>query len=148
MISLFKGSTRWRHTQHLINVCIPTQVTCYTYPKVTGTVNSWYNSQLNARTHLMVGHRKSPRSRRNVMVIDPLTPSQGHQFHCRVKFFSVSWATVHPLEFDMLHDNAQKIKFLTPSKSQTLGLDPGDLMKIQSNMFYIFHLWEDTQSLV
>ena len=26
--------------------------------------------------------------------------------------------------------------------------DPEDRMKIQSNMFYIFHSWEDTQSLV
>ena len=25
--------------------------------------------------------------------------------------------------------------------------DPENQMKIQSNMFYIFHLWEDTQSL-
>ena len=29
-----------------------------------------------------------------------------------------------------------------------LGHDPGDGMKILSNMFYIFHLWEDTQRLV
>ena len=38
----------------------------------------------------------NPHARSNLMVIDPLTPSQGHQFDCRVKFFSVSWATVHP----------------------------------------------------
>ena len=31
---------------------------------------------------------------------------------------------------------------------QPLGRDPGDQMKIPSDMFYIFHLWEDTQSLV
>ena len=29
-----------------------------------------------------------------------------------------------------------------------LGHDPGRRMKIPSNMFYIFHLWVDTQSLV
>ena len=29
-----------------------------------------------------------------------------------------------------------------------LAHDPGGQMKIQSDMFYIFHLWEDTQSLV
>ena len=34
----------------------------------------------------MARHRKSPRSRRNLMVIDPLTPSQGHQFYRRLKF--------------------------------------------------------------
>ena len=31
---------------------------------------------------------------------------------------------------------------------QPLGHDTGDLMKISSDMFYIFHLWEDTPSLV
>ena len=48
------------------------------------------------RTHSMARHRKSPRSRRNLMVIDTLTPSQGHQFDRRLKFFSVSWSTAHP----------------------------------------------------
>ena len=49
------------------------------------------------RTHSMAHHRKSPRSQRNLMVIDPLTPSQGHQFYRRLKIFSVSWSTAHPL---------------------------------------------------
>ena len=49
------------------------------------------------RTHSMAHHRKSPRSQRNLMVIDPLTPSQGHQFYHRLKLFSVSWSTAHPL---------------------------------------------------
>ena len=35
-------------------------------------------------------------ARRNIMVIDPFTSSQGHQFDYNVKKFSVSWATVHP----------------------------------------------------
>ena len=50
----------------------------------------------------------------------------------------------------MPYDHVQKIKFFTTStpKSQTLGHDPGDRMKIPSNMFYIFHLVEDTHSLV
>ena len=48
-------------------------------------------------THSMARHRKSPRSRRYLMVFDPLTPSQGHQFDPRVKIFSVSWSTAHPL---------------------------------------------------
>ena len=62
------------------------------------------------RTHWMAGHRKSPRTRRNLMVIDPLTPSKSHQFDHRVKFFSVSRSTAHPLKFDMPHDHVQKIK--------------------------------------
>ena len=86
---------------------------------------------LTTRTHSMARHRKYPRSRRDQMVIDPVTPSQGHQFDCRVIFFSVSWATVLPLYFDIPHDLFQKITFLTPStpKSQTLGHGPGDLIK-------------------
>ena len=64
----------------------------------------------------MARHRKSPRSRRNLMVIDPLTPSQGRQFDRRLKLFSVSWSTAHPLLFDMPHDHVQKIKFLTPTQ--------------------------------
>ena len=35
-------------------------------------------NKMETRTHSMARHRKSPRSRRNLMVIDPLTPSQGH----------------------------------------------------------------------
>ena len=62
----------------------------------------------------MARRRKSPHSQRNLMVIDPLTPSQGHQFYRRLKLFSVSWSTAHPLKFDMPHDHVQKIKFLTP----------------------------------
>ena len=64
----------------------------------------------------MARHRKSPRSQRNLMVIDPLTPSLGHQFDRRLKLFSVSWSTAHPLLFDMPHDHVQKIKFLTPTQ--------------------------------
>ena len=53
--------------------------------------------QNHTRTYSMGRHRKSPRSRRNLMVIDPLSSSQGHQFYRRLKFFSVSWSTAHPL---------------------------------------------------
>ena len=46
-----------------------------------------------------------------------------------------------------------EIFFLTPqplmvSPNPTPGHDPGSRMKILSYMLYIFHLWEDTQSLV
>ena len=54
-------------------------------------------SKQRTRTHSMARHRKSPRSQRYVMVIDPLTPSQGHQFDPRVKIFNVSWSTAHRL---------------------------------------------------
>ena len=97
----------------------------------------------------MARHQKSPRSRRNLMVIDPLTPSQGHHFDCRVKSLSVSWATVHPLYFGIPHDHVQKINFLTPPpstpKSKTLGHDPGDPMNIPSNMFYILFVRRHTK---
>ena len=55
----------------------------------------------------MARHRKSPRPRRNLMVIDPLTLSQGHQFDPRLKFISVSWSTALTLKFDMPHDYVQ-----------------------------------------
>ena len=62
----------------------------------------------------MARHRKSSRSRKNLMVIDPLTPSQGHQFDPRLNIFSVFWSTAHPLILIcMAHDHVQKIKFLT-----------------------------------
>ena len=91
----------------------------------------------------MARHRKSPHSRRYLMVFNPLTPYQGHQFDPRVKNFSVYWSTAHPLKFDMPHDHVHKIKFLTPAppSPKPWGThDPGDRMKIPSNMFYIFHL--------
>ena len=57
----------------------------------------------------------------------------------------------HPLQFDMPHDHVKKKKFFWPArrpKVPPLGHDPDAGMKIQFNMLYIFHLWEDTQSLV
>ena len=49
------------------------------------------------RTHSMASHGKSPRSGRNLMVIDPLTPFQGHPFDSRLRFFCVSWSTANPV---------------------------------------------------
>ena len=77
---------------------------------------------LKTRTHSMARHRKSPRSRRNLMVIDPLTPSQGHQVDHELIIFSVSWSTAHPLKFDMPDDHVQKIKFLTPPQGPGGGV--------------------------
>ena len=33
-------------------------------------------------------------------------------------------------------------------KVPPLGHDPGSRIKLPSDMFFVFHLWEDTQSLV
>ena len=66
----------------------------------------------------MTRHRKSPHSRRYLLVFDLLTPPKGHQFDPRVKFFSASWSKDHLLEFDMSHDHVQKIKYLTPQQPQ------------------------------
>ena len=69
------------------------------YKEIIRLFYFYFISTLNkskTRTHSMARHRKSPRSRRYLMVFDPLTPSQGHQFDPRVKFFSASWSTAHP----------------------------------------------------
>ena len=52
----------------------------YIYYKYSDTLNTFnmlcpLNKAKVTRTHSMARHRKSPRSRRNLMVIDPLTPS-------------------------------------------------------------------------
>ena len=76
----------------------------------------------------MAGHRKSPRSRRYLMVFDPLTPSQGHQFDPGLKFFSISWSTAHPFNLICHMTMFRKLKVNPlapppppPPKSQTLG---------------------------
>ena len=62
-----------------------------------GSRNQRSLCKFRTRTHSMACHRKSPRSRKNIMVIDPLTPSQVHQFDRRLKIFSVSWSPALPL---------------------------------------------------
>ena len=66
-------------------------------PGKKGNIHSYCNSNKITRTHSMARHHKSPRSQRYLMVFDPLTPSQGHQFDPRVQIFSVSWSAAHPL---------------------------------------------------
>ena len=87
------------------------------YPILNNQKTS-FKSKYNTRAHLIGRHCKSLCSRRNLMVFDLLTPPQDQQFVPRVKCFSVSWSTDHPLLFDMPHDHAQKIKFLTPQHAQ------------------------------
>ena len=45
---------------------------------------------------MMARHRKSPQSRRNLIVFELLTPHEGHQFDSKLKLSSVSWSTDHP----------------------------------------------------
>ena len=66
-------------------------------PKKSSAKSFIYLLTWQTRTHSMAPHRKSSRSLRNLMVIGPLTPTQGDQFECRLIFFSVSWSTDHPL---------------------------------------------------
>ena len=58
----------------------------------TGIINS-------TRTHSMARHHKSPCSRRNLLVIDLLTPSQGHQFDGRLKFSVYPGLLLIPFNF-------------------------------------------------
>ena len=54
----------------------------------------------------------------------------------------------HPCRFDMPHDNVCK-KFFDPlGTSSAPKSDPGSRIKIPSDMFCIFHLREQTLSLV
>ena len=108
-------------------------------------------NKTTTRTHSMARHRKSPRSRGYLMVFDPLTPSQGHQFHPRVKI------SVHPglllIPFNLICHRTmfRKLNYWPPAPTipKPWGMnDQGDRLKMPSNMFYIFYLWEDTQSLV
>ena len=61
----------------------------------------------------MSRHRKSPRSRINLMAIDPLTPSRGHQFDRRLN------CSVYPglllIPFNLIfHMTMSRKLFLTP----------------------------------
>ena len=104
-----------------------------------------YAFQMETRTHSKACHRKSPRSRRYLMVFDPLTPSQGHQFDPRVKLFN--GLLLIPFNLICHMTMFSKLNFLPPStpKSQTLGHAWRRGPNENPNMFYIFHLWEDTQ---
>ena len=90
---------------------------------------------------------------RNLMIFDLLTSPQGHQFNPRMKSLLAFCSACHPRQFDMPHDHVIKKTFLPPGHPQhlkvpPLGHDPGNRMKIPSDMFCIFHSWEHTQSLV
>ena len=86
------------------------------------------------------------------MVLNPLTPSKGHQFDPRVKIFHcilvfssspLIWYATWPCLENSTFDPSSS------PKSQTLGHAwPRGPYENSVYKFYIFHLWEDTQSLV
>ena len=59
----------------------------------------------------MARHCKSPRSQRNRMVIDPLTPSQGHHFDHRLKFSAYPGLLLIPLNLICYMTMFRKVKF-------------------------------------
>ena len=70
----------------------------------------------------------------------------------RMKILLAFCSARHPRRFDTWQCLKKKI-FMTPSahpapKVRPLGHDPGNRIKIPSDMFCIFHLWKQTQSLV
>ena len=88
-----------------------------------------------------------------LMIFDLLTSPQGHQPDDRMKMLLAFCFARHPRRFDMLHDHVWKKNYLTPWVPQCpqvppLGHDPCDRIKIPSDMFCVFHLWEQTQNLV
>ena len=88
-----------------------------------------------------------------LMIFDLLTSPQGHQFDPRMKMLPAFCTARHHRRLDMPHDHVWNYFFWPPGHSQCpkvppLGHDPGDRIKIPSDMFCIFHLWEHTWSLV
>ena len=79
---------------------------------ITKNVNDNYKCELECAVD--GGHRKSPHFRRNLMIFDLLTPSQGHQFEPRVKILlvsSLSCSTHHPLQFYTPHQGSNLARF-------------------------------------
>ena len=72
-----------------------------------------YETQTTPRTYSMARHRKSPCSRRNLMVFDPLTPIPMSPVYPRVKF------SVYPclllIPFNLICHMTMFRIFLTPS---------------------------------
>ena len=76
-----------------------------------------------------------------LMIFDLLTSPQGHQFDPRIKMLLAFCSARHPRRFDMLHDHVWKKIVWPPGYPQCLkvpplGHDPGDRIKIPSDMFF------------
>ena len=84
-----------------------------------------------------------------LMIFDPLT---SHQFDPRINCYLHFVLLVIPVDLICYMTMFEK-NCLTPCVPQCpkvppLGHDPGDRIKIPSDMFCIFHLCEHTQNLV
>ena len=83
-----------------------------------------------------------------------LTSPWGHQFDPSVKFYLYSVVLIIPVNLICHMTMLEKKEKLWPNghpqrpKVPPLGHDQGDRMKFLFDMFYIFYLWEHTQSLV
>ena len=80
-----------------------------------------------------------------LMIFDLLTSPQGHQFDPRMKMLLALCSAHHSVDLICHMTMFEKINYLTPWASQrpkvpTLEHDPGDRIKIPSDMFCIFHL--------
>ena len=133
---------------------------CLTFPLVSGVMcGAWlYRFLIFAlsltffllfvKTHKKFGIKNlwNWHGNRNSMIFDLLTSLQGHQFDPRMKIFLAFCSARQPRRFDMPLGHVW-IFFWPPGhpkrpKVPPLGHDPGDRMKIPSDSFCIFHLWE------
>ena len=85
------------------------------------------------------------------MIFDLLVPPQGHRGR-GLKTCAVACAIHASNSYTKLVEFREN-QFFDPQPPRypqvsPLGHDPGDGIKIPSDMFYIFHLLEDTHSLV
>ena len=81
------------------------------------------------RLHLMARHHKSPRSRRNLMVLDLLTLPQGHQFDPSVIFSMYPGLLLIPFNLICHMTMFRKFNFWTLQSHPPLEHDPWDWMK-------------------
>ena len=82
-----------------------------------------------------------------LMIFDLFTSPQGHQFDPRIKCYLHSVLLIIPVDLICPPSHTQNISdeifILLPGscpRSGTLGHDPGNKIKISSDMFCIFHL--------
>ena len=88
-----------------------------------------------------------------LMIFNRLTSPQCHQFDPRMKMLLAFCSALHPRRFNMPHDMFETKQNWPPGHPQCpkvppLGHDPGDRIKIPSDMFCIFHLWEHTHKVL
>ena len=91
---------------------------------------------------------------RNLMIFDLWPHPKVTSLTLGRKFYLYFALLVIPVDLIYHMTILEKKRIFWPSwhplrpKVPPLGHDPGDRMKISSDMFCIFHLWEHTQSLV